>query len=95
RGGADLTFRGDYIYSDDVFNDSQNSPFLFQDSYDVTNLAVTYTAADETWSLMGFVKNAGGERFITSGDSNFGLGFHEGNLNRPREYGLRLNYNFN
>ncbi|MEM9531832.1 MAG: TonB-dependent receptor, partial [Pseudomonadota bacterium] len=46
RGGADLTFRGDYIYSDDVFNDSQNSPFLFQDSYDVTNLAVTYTAAD-------------------------------------------------
>ncbi len=93
--GGDLTFRADYIYTDDIFNDSQNSPFLFQDSYNVTNLAVSYRSSDETWSVTGFVKNAGDERFITSGDSNFGLGFHEGNLNRPREYGVRLNYNFN
>ncbi|MFK7957654.1 MAG: TonB-dependent receptor [Lysobacterales bacterium] len=94
-GGGDLTLRGDYIYTDDIFNDSQNSPFLFQDAYDMVNLALSYTASDERWSLTGFVKNATDERFITSGDSNFGLGFHEGNLNRPREYGLRLNYNFN
>ena len=91
---GDLTFRLAYAYSDDVFNDSQNSPFLFQESYDTLGASVRFNSASDRWSVALFGDNLTDERFIESGDSNFGLGFHEGNLNRPREYGLRFRIDF-
>ena len=93
RGDA-LALRVDYAYKDDIFNDAQNSLFLFQESYDEWNLSLRYTSADEKWSVRAFIDNVSDERYIESGDSNFGLGFHEANVNRPREYGMTVKYNF-
>ena len=92
--GGSLALRGEYFYSDEVENDAQNSPFLYQDSYSMLNASATYTSASETWDLVVFGDNLTDERIITSGDSNFGLGFHEANYNRPREYGVILRYRF-
>jgi len=92
--GDELAFRLDYRFTDDIFNDAQNSPFLFQDSFDLWNASIRYVSADEKWSVKAFVDNISDERYIESGDSNFGLGFHEGNFNRPREYGVTVKYNF-
>ena len=89
------SFRGDWSYSDDVFNDSQNSPFLFQDAYGIVNAAVRYTNPADTWDLILFGENITDERYIVSGDSNFGLGFHEANFNRPAQYGVTFRYRFN
>jgi len=44
--------------------------------------------------LVAFVENLTDERYIESGDSNFGLGFHEANYNRPREYGVTFRYRY-
>jgi iron complex outermembrane receptor protein len=41
-----------------------------------------------------FGTNLGDKRYISSGDSNFGLGFHEANYNRPREVGLTVRWHF-
>ena len=87
-------FRADWSYSDDVFNDSQNSPFLFQDAYSLVNLSAGFTNAADTWDVLIFGENVTDERYIVSGDSNFGLGFHEANFNRPAEYGVTLRYRF-
>ena len=92
-GENELTGRLDYSYKDDVFNDSQNSPFLFQEAYDTLNATVRYSIG-EAIDLVVFVENLTDERFIESGDSNFGLGFHEANYNRPREYGVTVRYRF-
>jgi len=92
-GANELAFRVDYSYTDDIFNDSQNSPFLFQKAYSTWN-ASTWFSIGESTDLVAFVKNLTDERFIESGDSNFGLGFHEANFNRPREYGLTIRYRF-
>ncbi len=92
--GGEIVARADYVYTDDIFNDAQNSPFLFQGSTSFVNASVAYAADGGKWGLTAFVKNANDERFIESGDSNFGLGFHEANFNRPRSYGLRVNYKF-
>ena len=89
-----FTLRGDYFYNDEVENDAQNSPFLYQDSYDMMNASLTYSDNSESWDLVVFGDNLTDERIITSGDSNFGLGFHEANYNRPREYGVILRYRF-
>ena len=89
-----FTLRADYFYSDEVENDAQNSPFLYQDSYDMLNASITYSDNSESWDVVVFGDNLTDERIITSGDSNFGLGFHEANYNRPREYGVILRYRF-
>ena len=92
--GGTLELHVDWRYTGDHFNDAQNSPFLFQDAYSVVNLSLTYTEPRERWSVRAWSDNVGDERYITSGDSNFGLGFHQANFNRPREYGVTLRYNF-
>jgi len=89
----ELAFRVDYVYTDEIFNDSQNSPFLFQGSTEFVNASVRYSIG-ESIDLVVFGKNLADERYIESGDSNFGLGFHEANYNRPREYGATFRYRF-
>ena len=91
--GNELALRLDYTYTDDVFNDSQNSPFLFQKAYDTLNASLRFSMG-ESLDVVAFVENLTDERFVESGDSNFGLGFHEANYNRPREYGATLRYRF-
>ncbi len=87
-----LIVRGDYRYTDDLYNDAQNSPFLYQDGYHTVNASLTFSAGN--WEFSVFGVNLTDKRFITSGDSNFGLGFHEANYNRPREFGGLLRYRF-
>ncbi len=89
-----LALRGDYRYTDDLFNDAQNSPFLFQEAYHTLNASLTWTSNDAAWDLVVFATNLTDARFIISGDSNFGLGFHEANYNRPREFGATVRYRF-
>ena len=91
--GNELALRLDYTHTDDVFNDSQNSPFLFQKGYDSLNASLRYSIG-EAMDIVAFVDNLTDERYIESGDSNFGLGFHEANYNRPREYGVTFRYRF-
>ncbi|QIB64552.1 TonB-dependent receptor [Kineobactrum salinum] len=93
RAGNEWVVRVDYSYSDDVHNDSQNSPFLFQRAYDNWNASLRYSIGERI-DLVLFGKNLADERYIESGDSNFGLGFHEANYNRPREYGITARYRF-
>ena len=87
-----LIARGDYRYTDDLYNDAQNSPFLYQDGYHTFNASLTFTTGN--WDFSVFGTNLTDKRFITSGDSNFGLGFHEANYNRPREFGGLVRYRF-
>jgi len=89
----DLTLRLDYSFTDDVFNDSQNSAFLFQESTDIWNASAKYNISDNS-EVVVWVENIGDERFIVSGNSNFGLGFHSAVPNRPREYGITYRHRF-
>ena len=87
-----LIVRSDYRYTDDLYNDAQNSPFLYQDGYHTFNASLTFSTGN--WDFSVFGTNLTDKRFIISGDSNFGLGFHEANYNRPREFGGLIRYRF-
>ncbi len=89
----DLTFRVDYSYTDDLFNDSQNSPFLFQEAASFVNASARLDLTDNSEVVL-WVENLGDERVIVSGNSNFGLGFHSAVPNRPREYGVTYRHRF-
>lgn len=91
---GELRARVDARYRGDTFNDAQNSPFLFQDAYTITNLALIWESDANKWQVRAFLNNATDERIIVSGDSNFALGFHEANVNRPREWGIGIKRRF-
>ena len=92
-GDDELSARIDYAYTDDIFNDSQNSAFLFQDAHTLINASITYTLNYDT-DIVLFAENLTDRRVLESGNSNFGLGFHEARFNRPREYGVTVRYKF-
>jgi len=91
---AKLDARADFHFSSRYANDALNSRYLNQDAYQTIGLSAGYTAPGRQWSLRLFVDNLTDERYIVSGDSNFGIGFHEANYNRPREWGATLGFNF-
>lgn len=94
RSGAGVYLRFDWKWTDDVFNDAQNSRFLFQDDFHLVNAAATWRSPSERWSVRAFVENLTDERYVVSGDSNFGIGFHEANYNRGREWGVEGRFEF-
>lgn len=89
----ELSLRVDYSYVDDIHNDSQNSPFLFQESYGLWNASARYDI-NESMELVVFVENLEDERYIVSGNSNYGLGFHSAVYSKPRQYGATFRYTF-
>jgi len=89
----DGIFHIDWGFKSDIENDAVNSRFLSQDAHSIFNASAGIQAA-AGWSLIVFVDNFTDERVIESGDSNFGIGFHEANFNRPREWGVRLRHEF-
>jgi iron complex outermembrane receptor protein len=93
-GDRGLMFAGSGRHSSLLYNDAQNSRFLRQAAYSIFDASVTFMAAGDVWSLRAYVDNLTDKRYIVSGDSNFGIGFHEAELNRPREYGAGLTYHF-
>ncbi|MFK8018572.1 MAG: TonB-dependent receptor [Pseudomonadales bacterium] len=88
-----LTFRVDYSYTDDIFNDSQNSPFLFQEAANFVDASARLDLTENSEVVL-WAENLGDERVIVSGNSNFGLGFHSAVPNRPREYGVTYRHRF-
>ena len=86
-----LVLHFDWSFKSDTQNDAINSPFLFQEAYHLFNASIGYERDDgRRWSVMLFVDNIADQRIIESGDSNFTIGFHEANFNRPRDWGARL-----
>ena len=94
RAGGKVRLHADWKYTADVYNDAQNSVFLFQPASKIGDAALEYMSASKRWSLRLFVDNVTDKRVIVSGDSNYGIGFHEAEYNRPREWGIAGRLNF-
>lgn len=91
---SEIFVHADWAHKSSIENDAINSPFLSAGKTDAFNASVSYSHNESQWILTGFVDNFTDERYITSGDSNYGIGFHEANFNRPREYGVKLRTEF-
>jgi iron complex outermembrane recepter protein len=94
RGHGQILLAADARYSSLVYNDAQNSRYLRQGAYGIADTSVAYTPEQSAWTLRAYIDNVADKRYIVSGDSNFGIGFHEAEFNRPREYGASFTYNF-
>ena len=91
---GELRTRVDWSYTSRIENDAQNSRFLTQSGVHLINASMGLHDLNSGLSVTAFVKNLTNRRYIVSGDSNFGIGFHEANFNEPREWGVTLRYEF-
>jgi len=92
--GTDIVAAGDWFYTSTVENDAVNSKFLRQPSYSLFNASLGLDFAHGQYSITAFVNNISNKRVIESGDSNYSIGFHEANFNRPREGGITFKARF-
>ena len=84
--GGNFVVHADWRFTADTYNDAQNSVFLFQRAYNMGNASVGWQAASGKWSLRLLGYNLTNRQYVVSGDSNYGIGFHEAEFNRPREW---------
>ena len=89
---SELVLRGDWNYTDEVFNDDINSEILRAPSHHMFNASLAYTLGNYKLVLWG--ENLSDERFINAGDANFVIGFLEANYNLPRTYGFTVRREF-
>lgn len=94
ESGAEILLRGDYSWKDDHFNDAENTPLLFQDSFGLLGLSAAYTEPGGSWKVIAGVKNATDELYLYSGFSQPGVGFIEGSYSRGRQFYLNAEYSF-
>ena len=86
-GGA-ILLHADWRFTADTYNDAQNSIYLYQPAYNIGNASIGWQSTSGKWSLRLFGNNINNKRYVVSGDSNYGIGFHEAEYNRPREWGI-------
>lgn len=89
---SELVLRGDWNYTDEVFNDDINSEILRAPSHHMFNASLAYSLGNYKLVLWG--ENLSDERFINAGDANFVIGFLEANYNLPRTYGITVRREF-
>jgi iron complex outermembrane receptor protein len=93
-GGRTLGWHLGYSWKDDVFNDATNTPLLHQDAYGLLSAGVTFTGAEEKWSLGVGGDNLTDEEYIVSGFNQPGVGYTIATQARPREFWGRLQFRF-
>ena len=84
--GGNFVLHADWRFTADTYNDAQNSVFLYQPAYNIGNASIGWQADSGKWSLRFMGYNLTNRQYIVSGDSNYGIGFHEAEFNRPREW---------
>ena len=98
-GGA-MAVQFDATYLSEHYFQLKNSPVGTQDGYVLSNARISYTNADDTWTLSAFVKNLADKEYRTmafdlSGTpAQAGFGLTENFYGTPRWAGVSFNYRF-
>ena len=94
-GASSITPRVDWSYSGSYFNNAINSPQIFQESYNIVNVGLTYENDDLGLTLSAIGKNLSDEQFISAGFSDtVNLGTSEAVFDRGRQWVLTAKKTF-
>lgn len=89
-----LTLRGESFWSGKIQYDEFNTPILAQRAYDLQNAFLTFTPADDRYTVRAFAKNIGNVNYKSGA---FFEGFLAQNVafwNLPRTYGAEATFRF-
>ncbi|MDZ5648074.1 TonB-dependent receptor [Nitrospirillum sp. BR 11828] len=95
--GSGLTAAADVYLSASYYTAYDYLAEQVQGGYHMTNLRLTYNAADDRWSVTGYVNNVENQAVVnTSYQPNqaFGNGLNYANIRPPRTYGVRATVHY-
>ena len=93
--GGSVAVQMDANYASSAYHNIRNYQTQKMDGYVVGNARLGWTSADGTWELQGFVRNLNDARYkITGFDLSTLCGCSEEAYGRPREWGVRVRYNY-
>ncbi len=84
--GATISFVPVYTYTGSMYNDSLNTPQMRRPVTHIVNASLHYTSPSGMYELSVGGTNLTNDRFITTGQANYGAGFIDGYINPPREW---------
>lgn len=89
-----MAVQADGVWNDNQYIEATNSQISEEDAYMVWNARVSYTSADESWQVAGWVKNVGDEEYRLYNLDLGLLGISEEVYAPPRWWGATLSYRF-
>jgi iron complex outermembrane receptor protein len=87
-----LEFFAQHNYTDEKFSYFDNLPLTKIGSYSLFNAHITYSAADDRWSVGLYGRNLGDKKYFTQ-KLDFGV-FALAGVGAPREYGVDFKFNW-
>jgi iron complex outermembrane receptor protein len=91
--GMSIALQADGKYTDEMFRESTNNPWLVTDSYTVLHLRASLLATDGTWEVALWGRNITDEEYEQERFASDIVGQVVGLQGNPNTYGLTLNYN--
>jgi len=92
--GGSVRLAVDYTYTDELWNDSLNTPELFRPSVENWNAAIRYVSPEGQYEFVLGGTNLSDERYLVTGSINDAAGERVGTYSRPREWYLTVRVNF-
>ena len=93
-GGASLTPRVDWNYSDRISGGAQDFALIRQSSYDVVNANLTYLNGNGDWRIVAGVTNLTDELYFRAAGFSGAGGVATVAYARPREWYLQIKHDF-
>jgi iron complex outermembrane receptor protein len=84
----------DAKYTDEMFRESTNNPWLQTDSYTVANARVALLSQDGRWEVAAWGRNITDEEYEQERFPSDIIGMIVALQGAPRQYGVTFNYNF-
>lgn len=91
---GNLSFRVDYFKTDEFYHNPPNGSFDLEPSYELVNARITFTTADERWSIAGYGLNIGNEEYAEYREDLIGFGTSEAFAGARSEYGVEVSFQF-
>lgn len=84
--GATISLTPVYTYTSSMYTDSLNTPQMRRPVTHIVNASAHYTSPSGMYEFSVGGTNLTDQRYITTGQANYGAGFIDGYVNAPREW---------
>ena len=84
----------DAKYTDSMYRESTNNPWMESDSYTVVNGRIALAGAEGRWEIAAWARNLTDEEYEQEIFASDIIGMITALYGNPRQFGVTLNYNF-
>ena len=97
ENGGQITMRGEFMHTDDMYHTVFNNDFAKQDGYSLTNARLIWAPGNSKFDglrVIAYVENIGDEEYVSIHTPTATIGGTISTFGPPRTFGLQLRYSY-